>query len=81
VAAVEPQLAVAVLDHKDAAVADRVGDGFHCDAEPLAARLVLVGEPQSGTDFGWAELQAQLAVLCGGSLFCWGGAGSVWSRG
>src|SRR5277367_426835 len=59
IVAVEPQPVVDV-DREDEAIAVRAGDGLHCDSEPFSARLVLVDEPQGGTDFGRAGLQTQL---------------------
>ncbi len=59
----QPQLPVVVRDVEDAAVAVRGGDGFHSDTEPFVAGLVVVGQPERGTDFRRAELKAELDGL------------------
>ena len=57
---VETQVMSNAKDAEDEAAAAAVSDGFHCDTEPFAARLVAVLQAQRGADFGGAKLEAQL---------------------
>lgn len=52
-----------MLHAEDDAVAAPIGNRFHRDQHPFASRLVGVLKAQSGTDFGGAELEAELDRL------------------
>lgn len=63
VAAVEPETVLAVLDAEHLRAAVRTGDRFHADQDPLAHRLILVGQTEGRSDFGREDLETHLDRL------------------
>ena len=60
IVAVQPPLVVVAIDTEHPWVAVRIGDRIHGDSEPLTVGLVWIPQAQGGTNFRWAELQAEL---------------------
>ena len=60
VAAVQPQLVVAVYDVEDAEATVGRTDGLHANEEPLTSGLILILQTQLGTRLVGAELEAEL---------------------